>query len=145
LSIFTILGLIMLIGLVAKNAIILVDFTNQRKAEGVSTYNALIQANHARLRPILMTTIAMVMGMLPIALASGAGAEWKNGLAWVIIGGLLSSLFLTLIVVPVMYAVFDKLIARFNRGRKPANIEELMVANYEHRQLSDDGFTPSHV
>lgn len=145
LSIFTILGLIMLIGLVAKNAIILVDFTNQRKAEGVSTYNALIQANHARLRPILMTTIAMVIGMLPIALASGAGAEWKNGLAWVIIGGLLSSLFLTLIVVPVMYAVFDKLIARFNRGRKPADIEVLMVADYEHRQLSDDGFTPSHV
>ncbi|WP_262920245.1 efflux RND transporter permease subunit [Niabella hibiscisoli] len=99
LNIFTILGLIMLIGLVAKNAIILVDFTNQRKAEGETTYNALIQANHARLRPILMTTIAMVIGMLPIALASGAGAEWKNGLAWVIIGGLLSSLFLTLIVV----------------------------------------------
>jgi HAE1 family hydrophobic/amphiphilic exporter-1 len=58
------------------------------KAEGASTYQALIDANHARLRPILMTTIAMVIGMLPIALASGAGAEWKNGLAWVIIGGL---------------------------------------------------------
>jgi HAE1 family hydrophobic/amphiphilic exporter-1 len=145
LNIFTILGLIMLIGLVAKNAIILVDFTNQRKAEGVSTYNALIQANHARLRPILMTTIAMVIGMLPIALASGAGAEWKNGLAWVIIGGLLSSLFLTLIVVPVMYDIFDKLIRRFNRNKQPQNVEELMVADYEHRQLSEDGFTPVHI
>ncbi|WP_114788991.1 efflux RND transporter permease subunit [Niabella yanshanensis] len=145
LNIFTILGLIMLIGLVAKNAIILVDFTNQRKAEGETTYNALIQANHARLRPILMTTIAMVIGMLPIALASGAGAEWKNGLAWVIIGGLLSSLFLTLIVVPVMYAIFDKLIARFNKNKKQESIEELMVANYEHRALSEDGFTPTHL
>ena len=145
LNIFTILGLIMLIGLVAKNAIILVDFTNQRKAEGETTYNALIQANHARLRPILMTTIAMVIGMLPIALASGAGAEWKNGLAWVIIGGLLSSLFLTLIVVPVMYAIFDKLINRFNKNRKKESIEELMVAGYEHRALSDDGYTPAHL
>lgn len=145
LNIFTILGLIMLIGLVAKNAIILVDFTNQRKAEGETTYNALIQANHARLRPILMTTIAMVIGMLPIALASGAGAEWKNGLAWVIIGGLLSSLFLTLIVVPVMYAVFDKLIIKFNKNKKPAAIEELMVADYEHRRLAEDGFTPVHI
>lgn len=145
LNIFTILGLIMLIGLVAKNAIILVDFANQRKAEGETTYNALIQANHARLRPILMTTIAMVIGMLPIALASGAGAEWKNGLAWVIIGGLLSSLFLTLIVVPVMYAIFDKLILKFNKGKQPASIDELMVADYEHRQLSEDGFTPKHV
>ncbi len=145
LNIFTILGLIMLIGLVAKNAIILVDFTNQRKAEGETTYNALIQANHARLRPILMTTIAMVIGMLPIALASGAGAEWKNGLAWVIIGGLLSSLFLTLIVVPVMYAIFDKLIARFNKNKKQESIDELMVADYEHRALSEDGFTPTHL
>ena len=135
----------MLIGLVAKNAIILVDFTNQRKAAGETTYDALMQANHARLRPILMTTIAMIIGMLPIALASGAGAEWKNGLAWVIIGGLLSSLFLTLIVVPVMYAIFDKLIARFNRNKKPRNIEELMVADYHPRRLSEDGYTPGHI
>ncbi|MBC7568067.1 MAG: efflux RND transporter permease subunit, partial [Pedobacter sp.] len=86
-GIFTILGLIMLMGLVAKNAIILVDFTNHMKAEGKGTVEALVLANHARLRPILMTTIAMIFGMLPIALASGAGAEWKNGLAWVIVGG----------------------------------------------------------
>jgi HAE1 family hydrophobic/amphiphilic exporter-1 len=145
LNIFTILGLIMLIGLVAKNAIILVDFTNQRKAQGESTWNALIQANHARLRPILMTTIAMVIGMLPIALASGAGAEWKNGLAWVIIGGLISSLFLTLIVVPVMYYIFDRIIDRFNRGKEPQKIEELMVADYVPVQVSEDGFTPKHI
>ncbi len=131
LNLFTILGLIMLIGLVAKNAILLVDFTNQRKAEGASTFQALVDANNARLRPILMTTIAMVIGMLPIALASGAGAEWKNGLAWVIIGGLISSLFLTLVVVPVMYSIFDKLIVKVRKGKKEQPITELMTANYQ--------------
>ena len=148
LNIFTILGLIMLIGLVAKNAIILVDFTNQRKAEGASTYDALIDANHARLRPILMTTIAMVIGMLPIALASGAGAEWKNGLAWVIIGGLISSLFLTLVIVPVMYAVFDKLVNKLSK-KKPVPIEELIVEDYQpvefHETYEKGHFDPSHV
>ncbi|GGH69982.1 HAE1 family hydrophobic/amphiphilic exporter-1 [Filimonas zeae] len=141
LNIFTILGLIMLIGLVAKNAIILVDFTNQRKAEGESTYQALIDANHARLRPILMTTIAMVIGMIPIAVAKGAGAEWKNGLAWVVIGGLVSSLFLTLIIVPVMYAIFDKLITRFSK-KKTKPIEELMVEDYT--PIEPDVVRPSH-
>jgi HAE1 family hydrophobic/amphiphilic exporter-1 len=75
----------MLIGLVCKTLLCLWT-TNQRRAAGETIRTALIQANHARLRPILMTTIAMVFGMFPIALAAGAGAEWKNGLAWVIIG-----------------------------------------------------------
>jgi HAE1 family hydrophobic/amphiphilic exporter-1 len=145
LNLFTILGLIMLIGLVAKNAIMLVDFTNQRKAEGASTYDALIDANGARLRPILMTTIAMVIGMLPIAIASGAGAEWKNGLAWVIIGGLISSLFLTLVVVPVMYSIFDKLINKAKRGKKAQPIEELMTANYKLLAPHEKHLDPSHV
>jgi hydrophobic/amphiphilic exporter-1 (mainly G- bacteria), HAE1 family len=136
-----------LIGLVAKNAIILVDFTNQRKLEGATTYQALIDANHARLRPILMTTIAMVIGMLPIALAKGAGAEWKNGLAWVIIGGLISSLFLTLVIVPVMYSIFDRLMEKFSKGKKPQPIEELMVEEYDPQEVSHEGevFDPSHV
>src|SRR4030095_10950040 len=103
---------------------------------------ALIDANQARLRPILMTTIAMVIGMLPIALASGAGAEWKNGLAWVIIGGLVSSLFLTLVVVPVMYAIFDKLIARAKRGKKEQPINELIVASYKPKLIHDEVFDP---
>ncbi len=145
LNIFTILGIIMLIGLVCKNAILLVDFANHRKAEGENTHNALVQANHARLRPILMTTIAMVFGMLPIALANGAAAEMNNGLAWVIIGGLLSSLFLTLIIVPVVYAIFDSIQARFNRGKEPSNYPELMVADYVPAEISDDGFTTKHT
>ena len=143
LNIFTILGIIMLIGLVCKNAIMLVDYTNQRRAAGESIRTALIQANHARLRPILMTTIAMVFGMFPIALASGAGAEWKNGLAWVIIGGLISSLFLTLIIVPVIYEIMEKIIAKFSKGEK-IDYEAEMVADYEHKELSEDGFNPKH-
>ena len=145
LNLFTILGMIMLIGLVAKNAIMLVDFTLQRKKEGATTYQALLDANHARLRPILMTTIAMVIGMLPIALASGAGAEWKNGLAWVIIGGLISSLFLTLFVVPVIYSIFDKLITKSKRGRKAQPITELINAEYKLIKHHDEVFDPSHI
>ncbi|ESU29773.1 acriflavin resistance protein [Flavobacterium limnosediminis JC2902] len=143
LNIFTILGIIMLIGLVCKNAIMIVDFTNQRRAAGETVRKALLQANHARLRPILMTTIAMVFGMLPIALASGAGAEWKNGLAWVIIGGLISSLFLTLIIVPVVYDIMDKLVVKFGKAEK-TDFDGLMVAEYDHKELSEDGYTPKH-
>ncbi len=115
LTIFSILGMIMLVGLVGKNAILLVDFTNQLKAEGHNTYDALIQAGRVRMRPILMTTFSMIFGMLPIALAKGAGSEWKNGMAWALIGGLTSSLFLTLIVVPVVYSIVDRLKERFRK------------------------------
>ena len=136
-GIFTILGFIMLMGLVAKNAIILVDFTNHMKAEGKSTVDALIIANHARLRPILMTTIAMIFGMLPIALASGAGAEWKNGLAWVIVGGLTSSLFLTLIVVPVVYLIFDMMLEKFGFNKKGRTIDEYLEEPYDHKEVQE--------
>jgi HAE1 family hydrophobic/amphiphilic exporter-1 len=109
LSIFTILGIIMLIGLVTKNAILLVDRTNQTRLEqGLSVYDALLEAAKSRLRPILMTTFTMVFGMTPIALSTASGSEWKSGLAMAIIGGLLSSLFLTLIVVPVVYMKVDE-------------------------------------
>lgn len=115
LNIFSILGIIMLIGLVAKNAILLVDFTNQLKQEGKKTFDALVMAGKMRLRPILMTTIAMVIGLLPIALAKGAGAEWKNGLAWALMGGLTSSMIFTLVLVPVVYYMVDMVLAKFQR------------------------------
>ena len=137
LNIFTLLGMIMLIGLVAKNAIMLVDFANHRKQEGEDTVTALIQANHARLRPILMTTIAMVAGMIPLAIANGAGAEVNKGLAIVIIGGLLSSLFLTLIVVPLVYLIFDNIGKRFGKGVK-TDYEKLMIADYEHKDIKGE-------
>ncbi len=136
LSIFSMLGFIMLIGLVAKNAILLVDRTNQMKLEnGLSTYEALMEAGQSRLRPILMTTLTMIFGMLPIALSQSAGGEWKTGLAWVLVGGLTSSMFLTLLLVPVVYmkvddwktripAFFKKpsgLFARFKKQNRFAN------------------------
>lgn len=129
LNIFTILGIIMLIGLVAKNAIMLVDFANHRKEEGMNTHDALVAANHARLRPILMTTIAMVFGMIPIAIATGDGADMNRGLAIVIIGGLLSSMFLTLVVVPVVYSLMDSLKRRFGKD-VPTDYAAEMVADY---------------
>src|SRR5690606_30549256 len=111
-------------GLVAKNAILLVDFTNQLKEAGMAVRPALIKAVEIRFRPILMTTLAMVFGMLSIALASGAGAEWKNGLAWAIIGGLISSMFLTMVVVPVIYYIFDRMLAKMGLGKKKKIVVE---------------------
>ena len=108
LSIFSMLGIIMLVGLVAKNAILLVDRTNQtRRENGLSTYDALIEAGKSRLRPILMTTLTMIFGMLPIAMSTSSGSEWKTGLAWALVGGLTSSMFLTLLLVPTVYAKVD--------------------------------------
>lgn len=132
LSIFSIMGMIMLMGLVAKNAILLVDFTNQLKAVGVPVKAALEKAVKIRFRPILMTTLAMVFGMLPIALAGGAGAEWKNGLAWVIIGGLISSMFLTLIVVPIIYYLFDRVLEKLGKNKKKEIVlEDTSVDEFE--------------
>ncbi len=130
LTIFAMIGLIMLMGLVAKNGILLVDFTNQRKAEGALLLEALIDAGRERFRPILMTTIAMIVGMMPLALSQSAGAEVKSGMAWVIIGGLTSSLLLTLLVVPTMYYIVDKLKERFSKkkGKKVIEHEDLQVA-----------------
>jgi HAE1 family hydrophobic/amphiphilic exporter-1 len=118
LSLFALLGLIMLMGLVAKNAILIVDFANQLKEKGVQTREALIEAGKGRMRPILMTTLSMAIGMLPIALASGTGSEWKNGLAWVIIGGLISSLILTVYLVPMVYESVDRLKDKFQKRKK---------------------------
>jgi HAE1 family hydrophobic/amphiphilic exporter-1 len=106
-SIYSLIGMIMLMGLVAKNAILLIDFTNKLKEEGASVLEALVEAGKERLRPILMTTIAMIFGMLPLALSTGASSESKNGLAWVIIGGLTSSLLLTLVLVPSVYITME--------------------------------------
>lgn len=123
-GIFTMLGMLMLLGLVAKNAILIVDFTNHLKEKGMTTYSALLESVRERMRPILMTTIAMVIGMVPIATATGAGAEWKNGLAWVLIGGLTSSMFLTIIVVPMMYYTVDRIQDKIRFKRLAKLMEE---------------------
>jgi hydrophobic/amphiphilic exporter-1 (mainly G- bacteria), HAE1 family len=118
LTVFTGLGLLMLIGLVGKNAILVVDFANQLRDEGTPLREALLTATKMRFRPVLMTNIAMVIGLLPIAMTGGAGSAWKNGLAWAIIGGLNSSMFLSLIVVPVVYGLFDAALERLGWNRK---------------------------
>ncbi len=130
LAIFSIVGVIMLMGLVSKNGILIVDFANHLRAEGMGLVEALVEAGKERLRPILMTTVAMIFGMLPIALASGDGAEVKNGMAWVIIGGLTSSLILTLFIVPTMYYLMTRLMERVGGirfGRKRKKVEERLV------------------
>ncbi|MCP3098248.1 efflux RND transporter permease subunit [Myxococcus sp. K15C18031901] len=118
LSMIALIGVIMLMGLVVKNGILLVDFTQQLRDAGKSARDALLQAAPVRLRPILMTTIAMVAGMVPVALAQGDGAETRVPMALVIIGGLVSSTVLTLVVVPVVYSLLDGLSARFQRRAK---------------------------
>jgi HAE1 family hydrophobic/amphiphilic exporter-1 len=109
LSIFTILGIIMLIGLVGKNAILLVDFINKFRSEGMELISAITEAGRERLRPILMTTLTLIFGLMPIALSASSGSEWKSGLALALVGGLSSSMFLTLLVIPVVYVWFDRL------------------------------------
>jgi len=109
LNIFSFIGLILLMGLVKKNAILLVDYTNTLRARGMERKDAIIEAGPVRLRPILMTTLAIVFGMLPIALGIGEGSETRAPMAVAAIGGLLTSLFLTLIVVPVAYDLLDDL------------------------------------
>ncbi|MEZ4801704.1 MAG: efflux RND transporter permease subunit [Gelidibacter sp.] len=113
-NIFSLLGMILLMGLVAKNAILIVDFANQEKAKGLPVFDALVAAGRERLRPILMTTLAMVFGMMPLALSNAAGAETKNSMAWVIIGGLTSSMIFTLILVPTMYVIIEKIRVKVN-------------------------------
>jgi hydrophobe/amphiphile efflux-1 (HAE1) family protein len=124
LSLFTMLGLIMLTGLVAKNAIIVVDFAAQLQADGMEIKNALIEATRKRFRPIVMTTLAIIVGMLPIALAQGPGAEWKNGMAWALIGGVTSSMFLTLIVVPLVYYGMERIMTRLGWRQKQKPVLE---------------------
>ncbi len=107
LNLFSVIGFIMLMGLVTKNAILLVDFTNQGIREGKTREQAILDAGQVRLRPILMTTAAMIGGMMPLALAFGAGSEQQSPMAHAVIGGIITSTILTLVVVPVLYTYFD--------------------------------------
>lgn len=109
LSLVSMIGIIMLMGLVTKNAILLIDFAKRARATGVPRNEALLQAASVRLRPIMMTSLAMIFGMLPLALALGSGAESRSPMAHAIIGGLITSTMLTLLVVPVVYSLLDDL------------------------------------
>jgi len=118
LSLFSIMGIIMLMGLVAKNAILVVDFANDMVNKGYKVYDAIIEATSLRFRPILMTNLALIFGLLPLALSSGPGAEWKSGIGWVLIGGLTSSMFLSLIIIPIIYVIISKMLKRDQKNEK---------------------------
>jgi len=127
LNMMSMIGLILLMGLVTKNAILLVDFTNVQRRAGVSRAEAVIEAARVRLRPILMTTLAMIFGMLPLVFELGSGAEFRAPMARAVVGGLITSTLLTLLVVPVVYTYLDDLGALFARWWKhgtPAHAQE---------------------
>ena len=120
LNIYSQIGLIMLIGLVTKNSILIVEYSNQLRAQGRSIYNAVVEAATIRLRPILMTSFATIFGVLPIAIGLGAGAEARRPLGIAVVGGMFFSTFLTLVLVPVVYS----LLARFTRAGQEVKVEQ---------------------
>jgi len=106
-------------GLVTKNGILLIDFVNHSRAEGKERLAAIMEAGRIRLRPIIMTTAAMIFGMVPLALAIGEGAEQRSPMAHAVIGGLITSTILTLFVVPAVYTLLDDMVVWFARRRHP--------------------------
>jgi multidrug efflux pump subunit AcrB len=125
LNIFSMIGLVMLMGLVTKNAILLVDFANKGLAQGLSKHQALLEAGQVRMRPIIMTTAAMVFGMLPMALALNEGGEMQSSMGRAIIGGVLTSTILTLVVVPVIWSYLvrkPKPLTQPDSGGRPAGL-----------------------
>jgi multidrug efflux pump len=118
LNVYSQIGLVTLVGLITKHGILLVEFSNQLRRRGMETRAAVIEAAGLRLRPILMTTGAMVLGAVPLAMARGAGAESRQQIGWVIVGGLLLGTLLTLFVIPTAYT----LLARRHSG--PVEVEE---------------------
>jgi hydrophobic/amphiphilic exporter-1 (mainly G- bacteria), HAE1 family len=119
-SIIVLIGMIMLIGIVVSNGIILIDYTNLLRERGSSAEEAVIQASRTRLRPILMTALATIIALVPLALAIGEGAQLMAPLAITVIGGLISSTFLTVIVIPAIYLVVENSVLQFRRMRQSA-------------------------
>ncbi len=117
-SIVSMIGIIMLMGLVTKNAILLIDYTNTLRARGKERTEAILEAGPTRLRPILMTTFAMIFGMLPTALKLGRGSEMRAPMAITVIGGLIVSTLLTLVVIPVLYTIFDDLMSKYSSWKR---------------------------
>jgi HAE1 family hydrophobic/amphiphilic exporter-1 len=117
LSVVSIIGLIMLVGIAVNNGIVLIDYINNLRRRGMKINEAIIEAGAIRLRPILMTSLTTILGLVPMSLGIGEGAELSASMGVTVIGGLTSSTFLTLVVTPVIYAVFDALGARFRRRR----------------------------
>jgi hydrophobic/amphiphilic exporter-1 (mainly G- bacteria), HAE1 family len=122
LSIMSMIGVILLMGLVTKNAILLIDYTKRLRNDGMDRTMALVEAGRTRFRPIVMTTMAMIFGMLPLAFEIGAGSEMRAPMARAVIGGLVTSTLLTLIAVPVVYSLLDDLTGKFSRRHREASV-----------------------
>ena len=128
LSIMALIGIVMLMGLVAKNGILLIDAAKERMENGMNRNEALVEAGFVRLRPIIMTTLAMILGMLPTAVATGAGTEMRKPMAEAVIGGLITSTILTLFVVPIAYTLLDglkrRILKMFSKNLSPKDIHK---------------------
>ncbi len=118
-NLFSQIGMVLLVGLVTKNGILLVEFANQLKEKGMNAHQAMVQSGAVRLRPILMTAVSTISGILPIAIGFGAGAESRRPMGIVIVGGMLTSTFLTLFVVPLVYTVFSDVAAKIRKNPEP--------------------------
>ena len=124
LNIMSMIGIMMLMGIVAKNAILLIDFAKWQHEKGMPLREALIEAGRVRLRPILMTTVALVAGMIPVALGIGEGADFRAPLGRAVIGGVITSTVLTLVVIPTIYEIFYEWREKLGRlfGRTPKHV-----------------------
>ena len=131
LNVYSQIGLITLVGLITKHGILIVEFTNQLRGEGMEMIDALVKASAQRLRPILMTTGAMVLGAIPLALAHGAGAESRTQIGWVIVGGMSLGTLLTIFVVPTMYTLFAR---QAIPGANTAVAKEALGASVTHHE-----------
>ena len=128
LNLYSQIGMILLIGLVTKNSILLVEYANQLKRKGLGTVEAMLESGKIRLRPIVMTTVATIMGAMPIALGLGAGSASRRPLGYAIVGGLSFSALLTLFLVPVVYVLLDGLTAKLSLRRKSAALQPVEAA-----------------
>ncbi len=137
LNVYSQIGLVMLVGLITKHGILIVEFSNQLRAKGVEKFEAVVEAATRRLRPILMTTAAMVLGALPLALSSGAGAEARSAIGWVIVGGLLMGTLFTLFVIPTAYTLLVRRvrIVGEEEGMVPATAGGSGAITVPHKEL----------
>ena len=125
-DVFCQVGLVLLVGLAAKNSILIVEFAEQLRARGLSIPDAAVEAARIRLRPILMTSIALILGVLPLALATGAGASARHSVGTAVAGGMVASTFLSVVFIPVLYVVLRTLVP--GRARRGAELDEPLPA-----------------